>query len=256
MTDYRAHFDARVSFANGGGLEAEGFRLDLPSASLTSDAVGQLFVRHLGLALVAEVVLANFQIVEEQHRGSRGIAVEPSATPGSHRRVIDLTHLAEARLTTVADLASHELETLVGLPAEVFHLADVGARGIPASIFLDRELAGTAVLLNTGWGGNGARHESDAGFLTMDGARYLADAGVAAVGIDAPRLDDVVSGARPASSVLQEAGIHVIEHLTQLAGVPARGARFSVVPLGVLEITAKHAAPNAVPVRAFAEVSA
>ena len=48
------------------------------------------------------------------------------------------------------DLASLDLETLVGLPAEVFRLTDAASRGIPAEVFLDRELAGTAVLLHTG----------------------------------------------------------------------------------------------------------
>jgi hypothetical protein len=31
MPAYRARFDARIEFLNGGGLTAEGFRLDLPS---------------------------------------------------------------------------------------------------------------------------------------------------------------------------------------------------------------------------------
>ena len=49
------------------------------------------------------------------------------------------------------DLASLDLATLVGVPAEVFRLTDAASRGIPAEVFLDRDLAGTAVLLHTGW---------------------------------------------------------------------------------------------------------
>ena len=52
MTEYRAHFDAEIDFVNGGGLRAEAFRLDLPSADLTEAQIGELLVRHLGLALV------------------------------------------------------------------------------------------------------------------------------------------------------------------------------------------------------------
>ena len=48
------------------------------------------------------------------------------------------------------DLASLALETLVDVPAEVFRLTDAAGRGIPAEVFFDRELAGTAVLLHTG----------------------------------------------------------------------------------------------------------
>ena len=50
MPEYRAHFDARIEFANGGDLVATGFRLDLPSASAE---VEPLLVQHLGLALVS-----------------------------------------------------------------------------------------------------------------------------------------------------------------------------------------------------------
>ena len=35
MPEYRAHFDAVVTFVNGGSLTATEFRLDLPSPSST-----------------------------------------------------------------------------------------------------------------------------------------------------------------------------------------------------------------------------
>ena len=44
MTQYRAHFDAHIEFANGGDLTARDFRLDLPSADAD---VSQLLVQHL-----------------------------------------------------------------------------------------------------------------------------------------------------------------------------------------------------------------
>ena len=62
MTEYRAHFDAEIDFVNGGDLRARGFRLDLPSADLTEAEIGELLVRHLGLALVGSV---------DAHRTSR-----------------------------------------------------------------------------------------------------------------------------------------------------------------------------------------
>ena len=39
MPEYRAHFDFDIRFANGGGLTGTGFRLDLPSADRSSDAI-------------------------------------------------------------------------------------------------------------------------------------------------------------------------------------------------------------------------
>ena len=55
MTEYRAHFDADIDFVNGGDLRAAAFRLDLPSPDLTEAQIGELLVRHLGLALVGGV---------------------------------------------------------------------------------------------------------------------------------------------------------------------------------------------------------
>jgi len=300
MTDYRAHFDASVSFVNGGGLTAEGFRLDVPSASIGEAEVAELFVRHLGLALVGAVDLRGLRIVAEPHRGSRGMATPSPDAPA--RRVVDLSHRIRAGLVTYpglpepvitphltredsraryapgtefamdvitmigntgtyldspyhryadgGDLASLDLATLVGLPAEVFHLEDAAERGIPASVFFDRDLAGTAVLLHTGWDtrfGTPA-YASGAPYLTEAGAQHLADAGVTLVGIDSLNIDDTESGGtRPAHSILLAHGIHVVEHLTRLGDLPARGARFTAAPPAVEGF-------GTFPVRAFAEV--
>jgi arylformamidase len=324
VTEYRAHFDAEIDFVNGGSLRAEGFRLDLPSADLREPEIAELLVRHLGLTLVGRVGLSNLDIVEEAHRGSRGVAgadvggglanvdaeVEPGGEAASARprpasargALVDLSHTIRAGLVTYpglpaptitphltreasreryapgtefamdvitmigntgtyldspfhryaegGDLASLSLETLVGLPAEVFHLTDATSRGIPAEVFFDRELAGTAVLLHTGWSRRFGTPEYGHGspFLTAAGAQHLVDAGVALVGIDSLNIDDTESGGeRPAHSLLLAAGVHVVEHLTALDRLPARGARFTAVPPRVEGF-------GTFPVRAFAEL--
>jgi kynurenine formamidase len=137
------------------------------------------------------------------------------------------------RYETGADLAGLSLETLVDLPAEVFHLRDARERGIPASVFRDRDLGGTAVLLDTGWSRHFATEAylSGAPYLTAEGADYLVAQGVTLVGIDSLNIDDTESGGeRPAHSALLAAGIHVVEHLTNLDLVPASGARFTATP--------------------------
>jgi len=101
VPDYRAHFDADIRFANGGGLSAEAFRLDVPSADVDEAQVGRLLVQHLGLALVASVTLTKFSVVEEQHRGSRGLDAAPAV---SARRVIDLSHVIHEGLITYPGL--------------------------------------------------------------------------------------------------------------------------------------------------------
>lgn len=308
MPEYRAHFDFDVRFANGGGLSGTGFRLDLPSRDATEDEIGRLLVQHLGLALVDEVELRGLRIVEEPHRGSRGVVPDASAAaPSTKPRVVDLSHPIRAGLVTYPglpaptiaphltredsraryapgtefamdiltmvgntgtyldspfhryaegpDLAGLELASLVGLRAEVFHLEDAWTperRGIRPETLADRDVRGAAVLLHTGWDRWFGRPEygSGAPFLTGEGAQWLIDAGAALVGIDSLNIDDTESGGeRPAHTLLLGAGVHVVEHLTNLGSLPARGARFTAAPPAVEGF-------GTFPVRAFAEVPA
>lgn len=148
------------------------------------------------------------------------------------------------------DLASLDLATLVGLRAQVFHLTDATGRGIDVDALAGRELAGAAVLLHTGWDRHFGVPEYgvDAPFLTEAGARHLVEAGVALVGIDSVNIDDTQSGGtRPAHSILLEAGVHVVEHLTGLGALPEHGALFTAVPPKVEGF-------GTFPVRAFAQL--
>lgn len=304
MPEFRAHFDFDIRFANGGGLSGTGFRLDLPSADLSEDEIGRLLISHLGLALVDEVELRGLRVVEEPHRGSRG--VEPDApSAGAASRVVDLSHPIRAGLVTYpglpaptitphltredsraryapgtefamdiltmigntgtyldspfhryaagTDLAGLDLSTLVGLRAEVFHLEDswtAERRGIRPATLADRDVRGAAVLLHTGWDRwfGQSEYGSGAPFLTGEGAQWLIDAGAVLVGIDSLNIDDTESGGeRPAHSLLLGAGVHVVEHLTNLGSLPPRGARFTAAPPAVEGF-------GTFPVRAFAEV--
>jgi arylformamidase len=300
VTDYRAHFDADVEFVNGGRLAAEGFRLDLPDSDLSNDQIAELFVRHLGLALVGSVQLRSVEIVAEPHKGSRGVDLTPSAVPSG--QIVDLSHTVSAGLVTYpgipaptiyphltreesrahyaegtefaidvitlagntgtyldtpyhrypdgVDLADLELQTLVDLPLELFRLTDAKERGIPETAFYDRDLEGTAVLLHTGWDRHfgSPAYATGAPYLTAEAAAYLISSGAVLVGIDSINIDDAeTSRERPAHSQLLAAGVHVVEHLTNLAAVPPTGARFTAVPPKVRNF-------GTFPVRAFARL--
>ena len=132
-----------------------------------------------------------------------------------------------------ADLSQLSLDTLVGLRARVFHLVNSENRGIEAEVFHGFDLRGTAVLLHTGWDEHfGQPHYGkDAPFLTRAAAEYLIGEGVLLVGIDSVNIDDTQSGGeRPAHTLFLGAGIHVVEHLTNLGQVPESGAEFTAVP--------------------------
>ncbi len=150
-----------------------------------------------------------------------------------------------------ADLAGLDLNTLVGLPAVVFHL-NWTERGIDVAALAGRDVQGAAVLLHTGWDRHFGEPEygSGAPYLTAQGAQYLIDAGAVLVGIDSVNIDDTESGGeRPAHSLLLGAGVHVVEHLTNLGALPDSGARFTAAPPAVEGF-------GTFPVRAFAELPA
>ncbi|MCZ7439742.1 cyclase family protein [Micromonospora sp. WMMC241] len=100
MVEYRAVFDAEVVFANGGGLRTDGFRLDVPGPDVTDDELAALLVRHLGLLMVGEVRVSNRSVVEEPHRGGRGVA---APTTGG-RRLVELSHMITDGMVTLPDL--------------------------------------------------------------------------------------------------------------------------------------------------------
>jgi len=151
------------------------------------------------------------------------------------------------------DLAGLDLATLVGLRTEVFHLRDAWSadrRGIDAAALQGRDLAGAAVLVDTGWSSRFGTEEYGRGapHLTRDAAEHLVDAGATLVGIDSVNIDDTESGGeRPVHSLLLAAGIHVVEHLTHLAEVPPTGARFTAAPPAIEGF-------GTFPVRAFVTV--
>ncbi|MEA9986650.1 MULTISPECIES: cyclase family protein [Subtercola] len=178
------------------------------------------------------------------------------------------------RYSDGGDLSTLALETLVDIPAVVFQFPGLEAtevdgpapedqaepgfdgRGITADAFGTDDLRGTAVLLSTGWDalfGTPAYAEHSP-YLSEDGARELIERGVVLVGIDSLNIDDTEAtgehkGERPAHTLLLDAGIHVVEHLTNLTSLPFRGARFTAVPPKVVGF-------GTFPVRAFATVDA
>ncbi|MEU4772284.1 cyclase family protein [Micromonospora sp. NPDC023644] len=95
---WRAQFDAEVVFANGGGLRTDGFRLDIPGRDIADEDLAALFVRHLGLLMVAEVRITGKTLVEEPHKGGRGVA-GPEGRTG--RRLVELSHPITDGMTTL-----------------------------------------------------------------------------------------------------------------------------------------------------------
>ncbi len=146
------------------------------------------------------------------------------------------------------DLSELPLSSLANLSGLVFH-ATPGVRAIGPQLFSERDLAGKAVLVHTGWDKHWRTEQYYEGhpYLTRSAAEYLVDAGAALVGVDSYNIDDTADGSRPAHSVLLEAGIPIVEHLCHLKDLPDDGFTFFAVPVKVKGF-------GTFPVRAFALV--
>jgi kynurenine formamidase len=117
-SDKRAQFDFEIEFLNGGGLQGQGFRLDIAGDDIDDRALADYIVRDLRLLMVASVRIRNKTIVAEPHkRGEAGGAVP--ATGGA--RLIDLSHTIEDGMITYK-----------GLPAPLIcdHLSRVQSREV------------------------------------------------------------------------------------------------------------------------------
>ena len=131
-----------------------------------------------------------------------------------------------------ADLADLRLDQLAQLDALVVTPKLAGGMAIGPDNFGGLDVAGKAILLNTGWD----RHwRTDAYFsehpyLTSDAADWLVENGVVVVGIDSVNIDNMHVRARPVHTKLLGAAIPICEHMTGLGSLPDAGFRFCAVP--------------------------
>jgi arylformamidase len=113
MTEYRAEFDAIVSFSNGGSLRAEGFRIDVPGPDVGDDEVAALFLSSLGLLMAEKTELSRTRVFAEAHKGTRR-GPSPGELAARHGgttswRFVDLDHVIRAGMTTYPGLPGPEV---------------------------------------------------------------------------------------------------------------------------------------------------
>jgi arylformamidase len=133
-----------------------------------------------------------------------------------------------------ADLATLPLERLVDVPAVL--VPAYGRPVLDAEVFGEPDrLWGKAVLVHTGWSRHWGTEQYGTGspYLTADAARLLVEANIALLGVDALNVDDVGDPTRPVHDSLLRNGIPILEHLTNLAALPADGFRLTALPAPV-----------------------
>jgi len=107
VAEYRASFDASVSFGNGGDLTAHGFRVDVPSPDVSQAEIAALFVASLGLLMTDTVRLDHVEVFAEPHKGTRGGPSDHGSrqsAPGPAGRLVELNHVIRAGMITYPGL--------------------------------------------------------------------------------------------------------------------------------------------------------
>jgi kynurenine formamidase len=147
------------------------------------------------------------------------------------------------------DIGELSLERIAHLRGVVVDLPD-HRRAIGSDTVKGLSVEGCAVIVHTGWSSRwrtSGYGDSDHPYLSREAAEGLVRAGAALVGIDSVNIDSMDDPSRPAHTLLLEAGIPIVEHLTNLAALVGRSFTFSAVPAPVRGM-------GTFPVRAFAIV--
>jgi kynurenine formamidase len=101
-TNKRAVFDFEIDFLNGGGIQGQGFRLDIDGEAIADRDLGDAIVRDLRLLMVGEVRILNKRIIEERHK--RGAAPNAGANGLLAPVHVDLSHTVYEGLMTYKGL--------------------------------------------------------------------------------------------------------------------------------------------------------
>jgi arylformamidase len=138
-TEHRVEFDFEIGFTNGGGINGQGFRLDIPGDDVTDDWVADAIVRDLRLLMVGPVRITNKRVLAEAHKrgpgGPRGGSPAPgedaggarstaglAGSPGA-RRLVDLSHPVIEGMTTYPGLPTPAIRPFLTREASAGHYA-------------------------------------------------------------------------------------------------------------------------------------
>ncbi|MCJ8300018.1 MAG: hypothetical protein MJK13_13935 [Pseudomonadales bacterium] len=67
---YRVLFDFEIDFSNSGGIQGQGFRLDIEGSQISDQSLGDYLIEDMHLLMVGEVRILNKSIILEAHKRS------------------------------------------------------------------------------------------------------------------------------------------------------------------------------------------
>jgi len=120
--DRRVQFDFEVEFSNGGGIQGQGFRLDIDGEEIADEELAAYVVRDLRLLMVSNVRILNKRVVRERHKRAAGAVPERGAP--DDRTLIDLSHVVEDGMTTYPGLPAPMICDFLSRQDSRSHYAD------------------------------------------------------------------------------------------------------------------------------------
>ncbi|HEY5810739.1 MAG TPA: cyclase family protein [Povalibacter sp.] len=134
----RVQFDFEAEFLNGGGLQGQEFRLDIPGDDIEDHALAEYLIRDLRLLMVGKLTILNKQILSEPHK--RTDIRAQRYTSDNQPRCIDLSHTIEDGMVTYK-----------GLPAPLIcdHLSRAQSRQLYA-VGTEFQIGKITMVANTG----------------------------------------------------------------------------------------------------------
>jgi arylformamidase len=102
IAEKRVKFDFEIDFSNGGGIQGQGFRLDIEGEDIADPALSDFIVKDLRLLMVRDVRILNKEVICEPHKRGAPESFE-TAAPNSGR-LVDLSHAIEDGMITYKGL--------------------------------------------------------------------------------------------------------------------------------------------------------
>jgi kynurenine formamidase len=129
----RVQCDFEINFANGGGLQGQGFRLDIAGDDISDAELADYLVRDLRLLMVSSVRIRNKQILTEPHKRSAARAAASVTDEHAASRLIDLSHTIEDGMITykglpapiICDYLSREASRAIYAEGTEFYIAKI-----------------------------------------------------------------------------------------------------------------------------------
>lgn len=132
IVQHRVQFDFEIEFSNGGGLQGQGFRLDIDGEDIADAELVDYLVRDLRLLMVGPARILNKRILVEPHKRRAG-AGDRDAFETGPICYIDLSHTIEHGQVTypgmpathICDYLSRERSREIYEPGTEFHIGRI-----------------------------------------------------------------------------------------------------------------------------------